>query len=234
MDMAGQLLDLCNYGRRTLLSMMGFLAVIVVFSQFWALPSGKYLSTMSPSQEHSPLIMIRTSPRSQNFVTNGNFDLVQGVGYNANNIGEEGKGNGLTFRHEISGLIVASGKDFSPIMKPRVVENEMKQFNIMHNNTIEQKLEDSNHMDASNFFSKGRISVHRVEPSGNRSIVSAKTSSSQVHNISQVMELEARIKEDSSMIERYVKKMRGATITLSEMNTMLRSKPAFSTTVVLK
>lgn len=232
--MAGQLPNLCSYGRRTLLSVMGFLAAMVVFSQFWALPSGKYLSTLSPGEEHSPLIMIKTSPPSQNFVTNGNFDSVEGVGYNANNMGEHSQGNGLTFGHEISGLIVASGKDFSPIRKPRVVENEVKQFNIMHNNSIKDKIEDGNHMDASNSFSNDRISVHKVEPTGNRSIISAINNSSQVHNISQVMELEARIKEDSSMIERYVKKMKGATITLSEMNAMLRSKPVFSTTVVLK
>lgn len=227
--MAGLCLKLCNHIRRMLVPITGFLAAMVVLYQFWVLPFGRVMPTLLPGEEASPFVMIR-SPPSWNLVVNSNFDMVEGVGKNESKMRVESKEFGLILNHERIQHDVASDKDLSSMRKSRSVENELKQLNILHkDNGIGNNVEDVYSMDVSTNYSTvfGRISKDTMEPLISSSVVSATTSSSQV-KIKQILEFE----NESSVIERYVRKMRGPTITFSEMKSMLLDRPASTTSVV--
>lgn len=215
-------LKLGNHGRRTLLSIMVFLAVMIVFSQFWALPYGTYISTLLPGEASSPLIMIQESSPSLHLFKNGTFDMVEGVGENR-----------LTV--QISEHVVASSKELASVTKATNVDSGMSQSKLLHNNASRDDVDQGAiNMGVSANYSTafGQTIIDITKPLGTGSFISASSSSSEVHKVKQVMEFEAGSKNDSSKIARYVRKMRGATITLSEMNTMLLNRPTFLTSVV--
>ncbi|KAL2929075.1 hypothetical protein RDABS01_034486 [Bienertia sinuspersici] len=99
---------------------------MIVLSQFWALPSCRYISTMLPSEEVS-----------WNLVLNGTIDMTEEVGKNPNKMGKEWDDNELRLDSKRSG-----GHDFSSnivlssMRKSNNVETGLKQLNVLHENDI--------------------------------------------------------------------------------------------------
>ncbi|KNA15638.1 hypothetical protein SOVF_096370 isoform A [Spinacia oleracea] len=234
--MAGLFLKLCNHGSRLVVSITALLAAMIVLAQLSTLPFGRYISTLSSGDEALPLVVIRSSPPSWNSVRNGNFDMVEGVvvGQNVSKLAEELKETELTLDHGRSEHDVDFGKELFPMRNSRSVENGAKQLYVLNENSIRDNIENASNMDVSTNHSTifDQITSEKMKPLGTtRSIVSASTNSSQTHKSKQVVELEGGSRNDSFVIERYVRKMRGATITFSEMKSMLLNGPSLTTSV---
>ncbi|KAL2926405.1 hypothetical protein RDABS01_023622 [Bienertia sinuspersici] len=210
--MASLFLKVRNRLQKILFSIMGFLAAMIVLSQFWALPSCRYISTMLPSEEVS-----------WNLVLNGTIDMTEEVGKNPNKMGKEWDDNELRLDSKRSG-----GHDFSSnivlssMRKSNNVETGLKQLNVLHENDIWYNFEDASTNHSTKF---GQISMETKEPLATRLIVSTTISSSQVHKMKEVMEF----KSESSVIEKYFRKIRGPTISLSEMKSLLHNEQASTT-----
>ncbi|KAH9616175.1 hypothetical protein KSS87_023926 [Heliosperma pusillum] len=201
--------------KRKLLYVMGFLAALIVFYQFSAFSTGSYYSKSSHSKEASVIVTIRSSPRPRNRISTilNKIDLVEKVDI-------KGIVNDVGFNEEMS---------------------RKRKFGSLWNGTEYNRFtEDTHNVSASVEFSalsspNTKDIMKFVVAEINRTIPSTK--------IEQVEELKAGFKDrdlefsrknESLMLERYVRKMRGATVTLSEMKSMLLNGPASSTSMKQK
>lgn len=214
--MAALFMKLCNSGGRMLLSVMGSLAAMMVFYQFWVFPSRSYFSPSSCGEIQHPLIIT--------VMKDSDSDLLKGVEDNADDMGVESNDYGLTSDPDRSENNVVAGKDQNRVEQVIVLDNTDKDVKVLTNfSTIH-----------------GEISMNKMGFLGSRLNISATKSSSSMAGIKQVVEMEvgsrngvmeSTLRNESLKIERYVRRMRGATITLSEMKSMLLKAPTSSTSM---
>jgi len=148
----------------------------------------------------------------------------------------EGNNNDIDDSHRIEGN-VDIGKDLTSMRKFSSLENSVEQLYIFDNTTTQANMDTWKDVEVSTKLSNvsGQISVNNEG-----ALVSP--SSLSINGIKQVLELEPGIvnrdgeeslRNESLMIERYVRKMRGSTITFSEMESILLEGPPASTISVV-
>lgn len=147
----------------------------------------------------------------------------------------ESNNNDIDDSHRIAAN-VDIGKDLTSTRKFSSLENSVEQLYIFDNATTQANVDTQNYLEVSTKLSNvsGQISVNNEG-----ALVSP--SSLPINGIKQVVELEAGIvnrageeslRNESLMIERYVRKMRGSTITFSEMESiLLKGPPAYTISV---
>ncbi|KAL9224525.1 hypothetical protein vseg_000550 [Gypsophila vaccaria] len=213
--MGGTFIVFGYFGGRMLFSVMGFLAALVAVYQFWGFSTEGYLETTS-NKEVSVFVMISSSPQP---------GIMSSIVKNGSAFGDAGNGC------EGSGD-VGFGKDMLSMRKFGSIQNGVEQLcaadgiNMVGNVTVNVSV-------STKFIVRlSQNSVQRTKSLGAISEPSTK--------IKQVVELEDGIenrgvehswKNESLMLERYVRKLRGATVTLSQMKSMLLNGPAASTSV---
>jgi len=168
--------------------------------------------------------------------TNKEVVLAKEVNNSETEMGEEGNNNFIDDHHGIKG-IANFGEDLTSMRKFSSLENSVEQLYILDNATAQGNVDTQNNIEVSRNLSNvsGQISVDNEGAFVAPSILS-------INGIKQVVEMETgtvnRDGEESSrneslMIERYVKKMRGSTMTYSEMESiLLKGPPASSISVV--
>ncbi|XP_074273778.1 putative glycosyltransferase At3g07620 [Silene latifolia] len=200
-------------GKRKLLYLMGILAALIVFYQFSEFSIGSYYSESSPGKEASVFVTFRSSPHPRIPTIVNKTDLVE----------------------RVDNMAIDDDVSFSKNM------SRMMRFRSLWNGTdYSTSVEESHNVNASSDFSaiSSPNTRDRMESLGTmlNSLLEMNTTVPST-NIEQVVELEAGFKNrdleyswknESCILERYVRKMRGTTVTLSEMKSMLLNGPASS------
>ncbi|KAK9715386.1 hypothetical protein RND81_06G161600 [Saponaria officinalis] len=193
--MAAIFIKFDSFGGRMLFSVMSFLVALIVVYQFWVFSTFRYLDSSSSSNEViSLLVTIKSSPQ------HGMLSMMK---------------NGSEFGDAVNDCKgigdVGFGEDMSSMSKFRSFQSGVKQSGVVDRNYMDKN------ENAGDFFAIPSLnSVERMKCRGTISnvLVDMNISEPSTKNM-------LSWKNESLILERYVRKMRGATVTLSQMKLML-------------